>query len=88
MKKIIAIKVTPNAKANQIIGFVDNTLKVKIKAPAQEGKANIALVEFLAKSWGIPQRQIRILRGETTRNKTLEVTGEIDLPRQLEIDFQ
>ena len=50
-------------------------LKIRIAAPAVEGRANDALVEFLAASFGVPRRNVALVRGETGRCKTLRVAS-------------
>jgi hypothetical protein len=50
-------------------------LKVKVQAPATEGKANEALLEFLADRLGVPVRQLEILSGAKSRDKLVEITG-------------
>ncbi len=68
---ILDVKVTPKARENKIVGFVDNVLKIRLTAAPEKGEANRALVRFLAKALDIPQRDIILLRGETTRQKQL-----------------
>ncbi len=68
----LAIKVVPNASKSEFAGWLDeNTLKVRIQSPAQDGKANKALIAFLAKQIGVSKNQISILRGETSRQKLI-----------------
>lgn len=67
---IIKLKISPNASKNEIIKTTDG-VKVKITAQPVEGKANKALVEFLSKQFKIPKSAIEILRGETSKEKTL-----------------
>lgn len=69
----IKAKITPRAKKNQIIGWQNDILRVHITAPPVDGKANKALIDFLAEEWGVAQSTIRIIRGETSREKVLEV---------------
>ncbi|HRE81903.1 MAG TPA: DUF167 domain-containing protein [Opitutaceae bacterium] len=71
----VAIKATPNASRNEVCGWLNDTLKVKIKAPALEGRANEALCEFLAEKVGLPRRAVNLIRGETSRQKLVELTG-------------
>jgi uncharacterized protein (TIGR00251 family) len=73
------IKVTPNAKKNSIEGFQDGLLKVKIKAVPDKGKANEALIAFLAESFHLAKSQIRIISGHTSRLKRLEIDTDIDI---------
>lgn len=68
----LAIKVQPNATRTEFSGWLDDgTLKVRIQSPPQDGKANKALLQFLAKETGVSKNQISILRGETSRQKVI-----------------
>ena len=73
--KHLAVKVTPNAGRNEIAGYKDNTLLVKINAPPDKGKANKELVDFLSEKLGVKKSAILIIRGETSRSKVIEVEG-------------
>ena len=71
---ILTVHVQPNAKESKIVSWLDeNTVKIKIAAPAKQGKANKALILFLAKEFGIPKTSIEIIRGATTRMKHVEI---------------
>lgn len=67
---IVSLRISPNASKNEIIK-ADDGVKVKITAPPVDGKANKCLVEFLSKMFKIPKSSIEILRGETSKEKTL-----------------
>lgn len=68
----LSVKVVPNASKTEFAGWLeDGTLKVRIQSPAQDGKANKALVAFLAKQVGVSKNQISILRGQTGRQKVI-----------------
>jgi hypothetical protein len=74
----LSIRVQPGARSNAIIGWTTDgrggeVLKVRLRAPAVEGKANAALIEFLAQSLGLRARQIAVLRGEKSRAKIVAV---------------
>lgn len=71
----LAIKAIPNAPRNQIVGWLGDALKVKVHAPAIEGRASEALCEFLAGELDLPKRAVVILRGETSRLKLLRIEG-------------
>ncbi|OGC23760.1 YggU family protein [candidate division WOR-1 bacterium RIFOXYB2_FULL_42_35] len=71
MKKL-TIKVIPNAKKNQIIEAAGQ-LKVKVTAPAVDGKANKALIELLAKHFKVKKNAISIIQGQTSRNKVVTI---------------
>lgn len=67
---LINIKISPNSKKNEIIKTKEET-KVKITAQPVDGKANKALIEFLSKTFKIPKTSIQIVKGETSKDKTL-----------------
>lgn len=67
---IAHIKISPNSKKNEIINEGDFT-KIKITAQPIDGKANKALIEFLYKNFKIPKTSIKILKGETSKEKTV-----------------
>jgi len=68
------IRVQPGASKNEIV-FTPDGIKVRLQAPAVEGKANKACVQFLSKQLGIPKRRIAITRGERARVKEITVSG-------------
>ena len=67
---IVNIKISPNAKKNEIIKDSE-IFKIKITAQPIDGKANKALIEFLSKNFKIPKTSIKILKGETSKEKTI-----------------
>jgi hypothetical protein len=72
---IIEVKVDPRASKKGIVGVMDNILKVKLTAPPVGGAANEQLIELLAEKYGVKKSNITILRGETSRRKTVKITG-------------
>jgi hypothetical protein len=71
----LEIKAVPNAPRSEVIGWLGEALKVKVHAPALEGKANQELCEFLAKTLGLPKRSVRLAQGDTSRKKLVEIDG-------------
>ncbi|MBN1176995.1 MAG: YggU family protein [Dehalococcoidales bacterium] len=69
------MKVTPNAGRNEITGFTEGVLHVKINAPPVKGKANRELIDFLSRALGVKKSAIAIVKGQTSRNKTITVAG-------------
>lgn len=67
---IINCKISPNASKNEIIK-TDDGIKIKITAQPVDGKANKALIEFLSKQLKIPKTSIEILKGHTSKEKTI-----------------
>ncbi len=75
----LELKVIPNAPRNEIAGWLGTALKVKIHAPALEGRANDELLDFLAEKLGVPRRQVTLLRGDKSRQKVVRLAG-LDAP--------
>jgi len=76
----LSIRVQPGARSDALIGWTTDSrggevLKIRLRAPAVEGKANAALIEFLAQSLGLRRSQIAILRGDKSREKIVAVEG-------------
>ena len=69
------VKVIPRAKRDEIVGVEGEAVKIRLNAPPVEGRANEALVKFLADVLKIPRAQIEIVRGETSRHKVVRVRG-------------
>lgn len=67
---ILNLKISPNASKNMFI-FEETGLKVKITAQPIDGKANKALIEFLSKQFKVPKTYFEILKGETSKDKTI-----------------
>jgi uncharacterized protein (TIGR00251 family) len=71
---LLTVHVQPNAKKTEIVKWLDeDTVKIKVAAPAVEGKANIALVDFLSDYYDISRSKIQIVRGLTARMKQVEI---------------
>ena len=72
-KTTIDVKVLPRSSKDEIVGKKDRVYKIKLTAPAIEGKANKALLKLLAKKLGLPKREIRIISGERSRMKSIRI---------------
>ncbi len=82
---LIKIYLQPKSSNNEVVGPYRDGIKVKVTAPPIEGKANEALIRFLAKKFGIPPSCIEILKGYHSREKTLKISG---LSLQERLDFK
>ncbi len=71
----IQIKVQPRAKKNCLAGRLDNEWKLQLTAPALEGKANQACMEFFARGLGIARSRVKLLSGEKSRHKVIGLEG-------------
>ncbi|HEU4771087.1 MAG TPA: DUF167 domain-containing protein [Candidatus Udaeobacter sp.] len=72
---ILRVHVVPNAKSDAIVGVHGGAIKIKLRAPAIEGKANVALVRFLAEEMKLPRRAIVLQSGQRSRDKLLRIDG-------------
>jgi uncharacterized protein len=70
-----SVKVHPRARKNAITGMVGEALKLALTAPAVEGKANRACVEFFAEFLNVPRGSVTIVGGQTSRNKVIRIGG-------------
>jgi hypothetical protein len=71
----IRVKVVPRSSRNAVAGKDGEVYRIKIASPPVDGAANRSLIAFLAKKLGLPKRSIRIVSGETSRMKTVRITG-------------
>ena len=71
----LPIKAVPNAPRSAVVGWLGEALKVKVHAPALEGRANEALCEFLADELGLPKRAVTLAHGDKSRQKLVRITG-------------
>jgi uncharacterized protein (TIGR00251 family) len=72
---ILRIRVVPNAMSDCVVGEHGGAVKIKLRAPAVEGKANAALISFLAEQLNISRRAIALERGHKSRDKLVRVNG-------------
>ena len=72
---IISLHVQPGARKTEIAGLHGGALKVRLAAPPVDGKANAALVAFLAEQLDVPRSQVALISGATSRQKRLRVSG-------------
>lgn len=72
---LIRVKAVPGASRSRIVGLLGDRLKIAVAVPPQAGRANQAIIELLAQTLGIPQRQITLISGLAQPQKTLHVAG-------------
>ena len=77
-----AVRVQPRASKNEVSGVMDGALKIRLQAPAVENRANQALCEFLAELLKRPKSAVRLLSGERSCTKRVEVFGVTTLEVQ------
>jgi uncharacterized protein len=72
---VFTARVQPRASRDEIAGVLDGALKVRLQAPALEDRANVALCEYLARLLKTPKSAVRILSGDRSRIKRIEIHG-------------
>jgi uncharacterized protein len=80
----VAVRLTPRGRADRLLGIAHLSdgaavLKVSVTAPPAEGRANDALLQLLAREWGVPRRDLAIVGGLKSRSKTVHIAGETSL---------
>jgi len=71
----ISVRVEPRSSKSGIVGVVGDRLKVKLTSPPVDGKANEELIGLLSKTFGAKKRDIKIIRGASSKDKLVEITG-------------
>jgi hypothetical protein len=72
---VVTLHIQPGAKRSEIVGLHGDALKIRLAAPPVDGKANAALVEFLAKKVGAGRTAVEIVGGHTSRTKRVRIGG-------------
>ncbi len=72
---LLDLHVQPGAKTTAVVGEHGGRLKLKISAPPVDNKANVHLLTWLAAQLGVPKSKVRLVRGESSRQKTVAVSG-------------
>jgi uncharacterized protein (TIGR00251 family) len=83
-RNFLAVRVTPKASRNEVTGLhtaADGavSLSVKVTAAPDKGKANKAVISLLAKKIGVAKSTLALVKGETDRNKTFQISGNTEL---------
>lgn len=71
----LLVRITPNAKKSEVLGIHDDELKIKLHAQPIDGKANEALIGFIAEKLGLPKRAVVISHGHLNKHKLLEISS-------------
>ncbi len=74
----LKLRIVPSAKRDEVVGEYGDAVKVKVAAPALDGKANDALLEFLARKFGVHARAVSLLMGDKSRDKVVSVEGFVE----------
>ncbi|MGJ8672101.1 DUF167 domain-containing protein [Rubritalea sp.] len=82
-KRDVDGKVVDHSTRNEIVGWLGESLKIKVQAPPEKGKANKAVIKLLSKALDVPATHISVISGTTAQQKTVEITSQ-SLPQVLE----
>lgn len=77
---VLTLHVQPDAKRTEVAGLHGNALKIRLAAPPVEGKANAELLRFLSDAFEVPLRNVTLVRGESSRQKTVRVEAPARRP--------
>lgn len=72
---VLSLHIQPGAKKTEVAGLHGEALKIRLHAPPVDGKANEALVAYLAERLGVPKARVILESGQTSRSKRLRVVG-------------
>ncbi len=71
----LTLHIQPGAKKTEFAGLHGDALKIRLAAPPVDGKANEALIRFVAETLGLPKSAVNLKSGQTSRRKVLEIIG-------------
>ena len=74
-KALLRLRIVPNARKSEVVGPYGEAIKIKIQAPALEGKANEAVRKFLAERLQVPPARVELVSGEKSRDKLVSIMG-------------
>lgn len=79
----LTLHIQPGAKRTELAGLHGEALKIRLAAPPVEGRANEALLKFVAGLFGVPVRQVELKQGAQSRHKVVAITGSMIDPESL-----
>ena len=82
---VLDCQLQPRASRDEFAGLQGERLKIRLSAPPVDGKANAQLLEFLARAFGVPRRQVELEAGQTSRLKRVRIQRPTKLPEELVI---
>lgn len=79
----LTLHIQPGAKRTEVVGMHGDALKIRLAAPPVEGRANDALLKFIASVFIVPLRNVELMQGEQSRQKVVAVRGSMITPDSL-----
>jgi len=80
---ILRVKVQPKASKDELCNILGSSLKIRLTAPPVDGKANKHLIAFLAKTFNVPKSDVKLISGESSREKRLLIQSPGQLPAMI-----
>jgi len=77
---VLRLRIQPKASRDEFTGPQEGRLRIRITAPPVDGKANLHLIRFLAKAFGVSKSSVTIEAGESSRDKRVRITGPVKSP--------
>jgi uncharacterized protein (TIGR00251 family) len=84
----LSVRVQPRSSSNEVVDVRNGRLLIRTTAAPADGKANKAVIRLLASFLGVAPSRIRVVRGQTQRNKVLHISGPVELPRAIAHDLE
>ena len=81
---LLEVRVQPRASRTEFAGLMGDRLRIRLNAPPVDGRANAALVEFVAAECGLARSRVTLERGQTGRDKRLRLHGVPEIPDALQ----
>lgn len=82
----LAVKAIPKASRDVIAGWIGDALKVRVTAAPERGKANLAIIEVIAAVLGVSRERVRVVAGETTARKIVDVNDIAEAELRARVD--
>ena len=77
---VLTLHVQPGAKRTEVAGVHGDALKIRLAAPPVDGRANAELLRYLAAAFGVPVRDVTLIRGDTSRRKVVRIERPVARP--------
>jgi len=72
---VLTLHVQPGAKRTEVAGIYGDALRIRLAAPPVDGKANAELLRFLTHAFGVPRRNVTLVRGDASRQKVVRIVS-------------
>ena len=80
---LLSCRLQPRSSKDEFVGIQGDLLKIRIQAPPVDNKANLYLIQFLAKQFKVPKKSIQIISGQTHRNKRILIKNPTRIPTSI-----